>query len=212
MSQCANCGTIGTANTQFCTHCGTAFASSSPTSFAGRPVISMDPRKQGQPVESNSQVSHQAPYQPVIPNQNLNSQVTQFQSSPLSQQAKSQGMSKNKIVFGVVGALIAIVLLVFLLGQKDSNSPSVAPSNQQSGSNSGQTSNEPAQSYSSYDDYPSSFRSEFIDSCSVEGNYEYCVCALERVEELYSYDEILDILYSGEDLTQFYEQLASYCI
>lgn len=78
----------------------------------------MDPRKQGQPVESNSQVSHQAPYQPVIPNQNLNSQVTQFQSSPLSQQAKSQGMSKNKIVFGVVGALIAIVLLVFLLGQK----------------------------------------------------------------------------------------------
>ena len=212
MAQCSKCGANSTGSSQFCTQCGSAISASTPTSFAGRPVIPMDPRKQGQSSESPSQVFKQVTHQPVVSNQNLNSQVPQSQFLPSSLNSNSQAKSRNKVVFGVVGVLIAIVALVFLLGQKDSNSPNVAPNNQQSGSDSEESSNEPAQSSYSYEDYPSTFRSEFLDSCFVEGTYEACVCSLENMESLYSYSEVLEIANSNSDLSWFYQEIIAGCL
>jgi hypothetical protein len=172
----------------------------------------MDPRKQGQSSESPSQVFQQVPQQQVASNQNLNSQVLQSQFAPSSLSSNSQAKSKNKVVFGVVGVLIAIVALVFLLGQRDSNSPNVAPNNQQSGSDSGESSYDPSQNSYSYDDYPSTFRSEFLDSCFEDGTYEACVCSLERMESLYSYSEVLEIANSNSDLSWFYQEIIAGCI
>ena len=105
MNHCSSCGQDSPTNTNFCIKCGVAFAASGPSSNSGRPVISMDPRKQGQLSENAKQYS----------SQNLNPQTPQtpqFQSPPPSQQASRKGNQQSKIVMGVVGALIPIGIRV----------------------------------------------------------------------------------------------------
>lgn len=175
----------------------------------------MDPRKKGQMSENAQGPAISVPQYQVMPQQISNIAPAQFQSFPIPPQVAAPSSNANKIAIGAVGVLIAIVALVFLLGRRDSDAPAVAPSNQQSGSSSSQTSDEVVEEYTeqypSYDDYPYDFRSAFIDSCTEEGNYESCLCALENMESIYSIDEIMTFFDSGSDLTWLYEKVMSGC-
>ncbi len=142
MSQCSKCGATSPGAVAFCTQCGSATQPPTNTSFAGRPVISMDPRKQGQVAENPGGPAGAMQPQPISPQQISNIQPSQFQAVPTSPQISPSSSNTNKIAIGAVGVIIAIIAIVFLLGRNDSESPSVSPSNQQSGSSSGQTSDE----------------------------------------------------------------------
>ena len=191
MSPCSTCGQDSPGSTNFCIKCGSAFTNSGPKSFPGRPLISMDPRKQGQLSENAKQYSSQS-LNPQTP------QTPQFQSPPPSQQASKNGNQQRKVVMGVVGAVIAIGALFAVLGNRDSNAPSVAPSDQQSESEYIPEPSESSQNYSSYDDYPYEFRSAFIDSCDSGGLYESCVCVLENLEATYTVEDVLYLYESGD--------------
>ena len=214
MSQCSKCGAVSQAGFAFCTQCGNAVQSPSNPSIAGRPVISMDPHKQGQVSESSAVSSAQTPQQPITPYQISNIQPSQFQTSPVPLQVTGHNSNSNKIALGAVGIIVAIAI-VFLLGSKDSESPNVAPSNQQSGSSSDPTEDiveeEYAETYLSYDDYPYDFRGTFMSSCTVEATYEICLCSLENLETIYSIDELGWLYDSGDDLTWLYDQIARGC-
>lgn len=172
MNHCSNCGQDSPANTNFCIKCGVAFPASGSKTFPGRPVISMDPLKQGQPVEYVSQ--------PLNQNQNQNPPTTQFQPPAAPMQMSSKGNQKNKILVGVVGAVIAVIAVVVFLGQKESMS------------------SESSQNYSSSDDYPMEFRDAFINSCIEGSEYDYCVCVLETLEATYSSYELTYLFESGD--------------
>jgi hypothetical protein len=191
MNHCPRCGQDSPTNTNFCVKCGVAFAASNPNSNSGRPVISMDPRKQGQLSENAKQYS----------SQNLNPQTPQaprFQIPPPSQQVSRKGNQQSKIVMGVVGALIAVGALFVVLGNRDSSAPSVAPSDQQSESDYVPEPTGGSRNYSSYDDYSYEFRSAFIDSCDSGGLYESCVCVLENLEATYTVEDVLYLYESGD--------------
>ena len=191
MNHCSSCGQDSPTNTNFCIKCGVPFASSGPNSNSGRPVISMDPRKQGQLSENAKQYS----------GQNLNPQTPQapqFQIPPPSQQVSRKGNQQSKIVMGVVGALIAIGALFVVLGNRDSSAPSVAPSDQQTESDFVPEPTGSSGNYSSYDDYSYEFRAGFIDSCDNGGKYEYCVCVLETLEATYTVEDVLYLYESGD--------------
>ena len=189
MSQCSKCGAVSQGVVAFCTQCGSAIPVPTSTSFAGRPIVSMDPRKQAQVSE------------------NPGGPATLMQPHATSQ-VSSSSSNTNKIAIGAVGVIVAIVAIVFLLGRNDSESPSVSPSNQQSRSSSSEESDE---YYAGYDDYSIEFRDAFLDSCSEESNYQSCLCSLEKMESLYSIAEVGTIFDSGEDLSWFYEQIGSGC-
>jgi len=201
VNHCSNCGQDSPANTNFCIKCGVAFPASGSKTFPGRPVISMDPLKQGQPVEYVSQ--------PL--NQNQNPPTTQFQPPAAPMQMSSKGNQKNKKLVGVVGAVIAVIAVVVFLGQKDSTSSNVSPNDQQSQTEYTPESSENAQYYSSYDDYPMELRDAFVNSCFSEGaEYNDCVCMLENLEATYSVDEIISYTDSGD--TSFLDAAVSKCL
>ena len=200
MSHCSTCGQDSPGSTNFCIKCGSAFTNSGPKSFPGRPLISMDPRKQGQLSENAKQYS----------SQNLNPQTPQFQSPPPSQQASRNGNQQSKIVMGVVGALIAIGALFVVLGNMDSSAPSVAPSDQQSESEYVPEPTGSSRNYSSYDDYSYEFRDAFIDSCDSGGKYEYCICVLETLEATYTVEDVLYLYESGD--TTYMNGAIDYCL
>jgi hypothetical protein len=200
MNHCSSCGQDSPTITNFCIKCGVAFAASGPSSNSGRPVISMDPRKQGQLSENAKQYS----------SQNLNPQTPQFQSPPPSQQASRKGNQQSKIVMGVVGALIAIGALFVVLGNRDSSAPSVAPSDQQSESEYVPEPTGSSRNYSSYDDYSYEFRDAFIDSCDNGGKYEYCVCVLETLEATYTVEDVLYLYESGD--SNYMNAAIAYCL
>lgn len=102
MNHCSSCGQDSPTSTNFCIKCGAPVAASSPKVFPGRPVISMDPQKQGQTTKYESQ--------PL--NQIQNPPTTQVQSAPSPIQMNRNGNQKNKKLVGVVGAVIAIIALV----------------------------------------------------------------------------------------------------
>lgn len=142
MSRCSKCGAVSQGAVTFCTQCGNAIQPPTNASFTGRPVISMDPHKQGHVLENPGGPAASVQQHASSPQQISNIQPSQFQSSPIPPQVTSSSSNKNKIAIGAVGIIAAIVAIVFLLGRNDSESPSVSPSNQQSGSSSGQTSDE----------------------------------------------------------------------
>ena len=171
----------------------------------------MDPRKQGQVAENPGGPAGAVQPQPISPQQISNIQPSQFQAVPTSPQISPSSSNTNKIAIGAVGVIIAIAAIVFLLGRNDSESPSVSPSNQQSGSSSGQESDGYVENYAGYDDYSVEFRDAFMDSCTAAGDYQSCLCSLEKMESLYSIVEVGTIFDSGEDLSWFYEQIGSGC-
>ena len=211
MSKCSKCGAVSQGAVAFCTQCGSAIQTPSKTSFAGRPVISMDPHKQGQVSENPGGPATSVQPHATSPQQISNIQPSQFQASPISPQVSSSSSNTNKIAIGAVGVIVAIVAIVFLLGRNDSESPSVSPNNQQSGSSSSEESDEFVENYAGYDDYSIEFRDAFMDSCTAAGSYLSCLCSLEKMESLYSIVEVGAIFDSGEGLSWFYEQIGSGC-
>lgn len=211
MSQCSKCGAVSQGPVAFCTQCGSAIPAPTSTSFAGRPVISMDPHKQGQVSENPGGPATSVQPHATSPQKISNIQPSQFQASPISPQVSSSSSNTNKIAIGAVGVIVAIVAIVFLLGRNDSESPSVSPNNQQSGSSSSEESDEFVENYAGYDDYSIEFRDAFMDSCTAAGSYLSCLCSLEKMESLYSIVEVGAIFDSGEDLSWFYEQIGSGC-
>ena len=200
MNHCSNCGQDSPTNTNFCIKCGVAFSASGSKTFPGRPVISMDPLKQGQPAEYSSQ--------PL--NQNQNPPTTQFNPSAAPMQMSPKGNQKKKRLVGVVGAVIAIIAVVVFLGQKDSTSSNVSPNDQQSQTDYIPVSTESSQYYSSSDDYPMEFRDAFVNSCFGGGApYDDCVCLLESLEATYSVDELLSF---GTSDTSYMDDAVSNCI
>jgi len=187
MNKCSNCSQSSPASTKFCIHCGTAFAQPLPNSFAGRPVVSMDRRIPIQPPVSPSPNVQQPPI----------SSVNQVQSTSINQVSPKKGFQGNKIIFGLVAAIVAIGALVLIGGRSDSDTPTVAPEGQQSG-------------YSSYDDYPYEYRSSFMDSCTVDGLYDGCLCVLETLEQTYTMEELTYLSESGD--SSYLEPVIQYCL
>lgn len=210
MSQCSKCGAVSQGAVAFCTQCGSAIQAPTSTSFAGRPVISMDPRKQGQVLEIPGGPVTSAQQFPTSQQQILNSQSSQNQSSPITPQASSPSSNTNKIIISAVGIILAIVAVFFLLGQRDSKSLDVAPTSQQSEQTEITTSYD--FSNDSYDDYPADFRFAFLSECFQGAPYESCVCALENMESMYSIEQVEFFYDSGEDLSWLYDQVISGCI
>lgn len=191
------CGEGSPTNTTFCTQCGTAFAPTTTTQISNRPLISMDPSKQDQTFKKPSE---------FVP------QTSQIQSSSLLAPANKQGISKNKIAFGAIGILVALVALVLIIQPSDSGSPDIAPSSQQSESNYAPTTDAPVETtsydndpsygyYASDDDWSYVFRSEFVSGCDDGSNYEYCVCVLEALEVQYYEWEVEELYANDPNLT-----------
>ena len=199
MNHCSGCGQDSPANTNFCINCGMAFVASGPNSFSGRPIISMDPQKQGQLPVSASQYSYQ----------NQNPQTPQLQTSPVSQQSSTKGKQQNKFVLGFIGVLVAAVVVFLIFGKNDSSSPSVTPNTDQSGSNYTPISTDNSQYYSSYDDWPIEARQPFMDSCTNQGEYNQCLCALETLEATYSLDEAIALQSTGD--TSYMQPIVAAC-
>lgn len=210
MSQCSKCGAISQGAAAFCTQCGNAIQPPTNTSLTGRPIISMDPRKQGSVSEIPGGPVMSAQQFPTSPQQFSSIQSSQSQSSSITPQASLPGSNTNKIIISAVGIILAIVAVVLLLGQRDSKAPGVAPTSQQSEQTEITTSYD--FSNDGYDDYPADFRLAFLSECSQEGLYESCVCALENMESMYSIEQVEFFYDSGEDLTWLFEQVISGCI
>jgi hypothetical protein len=74
----------------------------------------------------------------------------------------------------------------------------------------------PEVEYSSWDDYPYYFRSNYLDACSngTYSNYDLCLCTLEVMEETYTWEEAQEIDYAatqGEDISWLYDGLIATC-
>jgi hypothetical protein len=197
MPICLKCGEGSPTNTSFCTQCGTAFAPTTATPISNRPLISMDPSKQDQTFKKPSE---------FVP------QTSQIQPSSLLVPANKQGTSKNKIAFGAIGVLVAIVALVLIIQPSDSGSPDIAPSSQQSESNYAPTTDAPVETtsydndpsygyYASDDDWSYVFRSDFVGACDDGSSYEYCVCVLEALEVQFYEWEVEELYANDPDLT-----------
>lgn len=175
MNECSNCSQSSPGSTKFCIHCGTAFAQPVANSFAGRPVVSMD-----------RQIPIQQPDSAAPNVQQLQiSSANQVQSTSISQVLPKKSFQGNKIILGVVAAIVAIGVLVLIGGQGDSGTPTVAPDSQQSG-------------YSSDDDWQDGFRSAFMEGCVDGDNYANCVCMLETSEEFYTAEEVANFAELGD--------------
>ena len=207
MPICLKCGEGSPTNTTFCTQCGTAFAPTTATPISNRPLISMDPSKQDQTFKKPSE---------FVP------QTSQIQSSSLLAPANKQGISKNKIAFGAIGVLVALVALVLIIQPSDSGSPDIAPSSQQSESNYAPTTDAPVETtsydndpsygyYASDDDFSYDFRIGFVNACDDGSSYDYCVCVLENLEVQYYENELLDLYTNDPDLT-FMNSAISSCL
>ncbi len=184
MALCASCGN-DIFGGKVCYSCGTRVAG----------VVGNAPPKIAISQPAQQQMSQQTPK--VSPS-NL----------PLSTGVKKS--NSNKIVIGIVGAVILVGVLVGTLSGRNSSEPYVAPTNQDSGSVTVPESNSDSQDYPSYDNYPYEFRSAYMDSCQNGSNYEYCLCVLENMENLYSIDEATYLFNSGDD--SFYFEAVSKCI
>ena len=58
------------------------------------------------------------------------------------------------------------------------------------------------------DDYPAAERQAFLDSCTVGGAEDYCLCFLEGLEEIYTYAELEESFADlGTDPTQWPPEL-----
>jgi hypothetical protein len=176
-----------------------AFVATGPKSYSGRPIISMDPEKQGQLPASASQYSYQ----------NQNPQTPQFQTSPISQQSSTKGKQQNKVVLGAVGILVAGLVVFLVFGKNASSSSSVSPNTQQSGSSYTPISTDNSQYYSKSDDWPSIARTPFMDSCTNQGKYDQCLCALETLEATYSLEEALALQSTGD--TSYMQPIVAAC-
>ena len=108
MGYCGKCGTPNLATVVFCQQCGTANTPPSNTSNAGRPVISMDPRKKGQMSENASGPAVSVPQYQVMPQQISNIAPAQFQSSPITPHVAVSSSNTTKIAIAVVGIIVAI--------------------------------------------------------------------------------------------------------
>ena len=197
MPICLKCGEGSPTNTTFCTQCGTALAPTTTAPISNRPLISMDPNKQDRTFEKPSE---------FVP------QTSQIQPSSLFTPANKQGASKNKIAFGVIGVLVAIVALVVIIQPSDSDQPDIAPSSQQSESNYVPTTDAPDETtsydndsnygyYASDDDWSYVFRDDFISGCNDGSNYNFCVCVLETLEAQYYQFEVEELYANDPDLT-----------
>ena len=187
MNKCSNCSQSSPASTKFCIHCGNAFAQSLPNSFVGRPVVSMDRRIPIQPPVSSAPNVQQPPI----------SSVNQVQSTSISQVSPKKGFLGNKILLGVVAAIVTIGALVLIGGQSDSDTPTVAPDDQQSG-------------YLSDDNWQDDFRSAFMEGCIDSDNYAVCVCMLETSELFYTAEQVANFAELGD--SSFLDPIIEICI
>jgi len=161
------------------------------------------------PTLHSSQPSSQSPYQPAT-TQSLSAQPTGSRSS-------------TKVIAVSVIALVAIVagILIFA-GNNDSQPEQARPSSGQVTPNDSDAYEEadasdyyPTQNYSSWDDFPAYYRSNFLNACMTESTYELCLCALETMEANFTLDEVLEVEAAesyGEDVSWFYSAIAAECI
>lgn len=188
MKSCVGCGQLSPIAATFCTACGAPLVTSQSLS-TGRPVISM-----GTPG-----AVHQP--QPTVQPHN------QFGAVPSTHTQQSSPKSSNKVIAVVVFALVVVVAGVLIFAGGSNKQPEQArPSSAQQ---------VPKGSYSSWDDFPEWYRSNFLEGCTTETSYVNCVCALETLEANFTLDEVLEVEAAdsaGEDVGWFYERIAAQCI
>ena len=143
-------------------------------------------------------------------------------SSPAS--TVSRAGPSTKVVALVVAVVVVLVAGVIIFSssresrpqQADSSGAQTAPRESDA---SGESTYDPSDnyySYSSWDDYPSYFRTNYLDACnSSGGNYEECLCTLEKMEEAYTWDEAVELdaaASAGEDLEWLFQGLLELCL
>jgi hypothetical protein len=128
---------------------------------------------------------------------------------------KPQLFSSKKLTALVFAGLAAVLVGFLIFSGNDDAEPTQTvdvSEETESGSNSG--GDVPSDNYRSWDDYPEAFRSNFMDACTSEASYELCFCALESMEEIYTYEEaelVDQAARNGEDVTWFYNSITAEC-
>ena len=234
MKLCPSCGNQSPIAATFCTGCGTSLpASVGPAS--GRPVIPMrgaPGAPTGAQSESSSFSTNSLPTsasRPVASQQSANpssgaphagfagATIGGFAPSP-----KPKSISAKTVAL-IVGLLVVAVVGILIATSRDNEAPQRAESNSgevqpSAGDDYVETENEtyvPSNNYSSWDDFPDWYRSNFLGSCVNGSNYDGCICALETMEELFTLDEVLQIEEAdsnGEDVSWFYNGIAAQCV
>jgi len=222
MKTCIGCGQQSPIAAMFCTHCGAAL-STSQSSQSGRPVISM--RGPNTPPSAQPTANHES--QPVLPTVHSSQLFSQSPYQPASTQSLSAqptgSRSSTKVIAVSVIALVAIVAGILLFASSNDSQPDQArPSSGQVTPNNSETSDDaettdyyPVQNYASWDDFPASYRTNFLSACMSESTYELCFCALETMEANFTLDEVLEVEAAesyGEDVSWFYSAIAAECI
>lgn len=217
MSTCSSCRQQCPTSATFCTSCGSQLMPFMQP-MSGRPVISMTQTTQSQPESSRQQPPVQSTI--AIPTSPLSS------PSNVSSPASTVGRAgpSTKVVALVVAVVVVLVAGVIIYSssresrpqQADSSSAQIAPRESDA---SGESTYDPSDnnySYSSWDDYPSFFRTNYLDACnSSSGNYEECLCTLEKMEEVYTWDEAVELdaaASAGEDLEWLFQGLLELCL
>jgi hypothetical protein len=135
---------------------------------------------------------------------------------------KPKGISAKTVAL-VVGLLVVAVVGILVVANRDDEAPRSAQSNSgqvspSAGDDNVETNSdtyEPSRNYSSWDDFPDWYRSNFLGFCLDGSNYDGCICALETMEELFTLDEVLQIEEAdsnGEDVSWFYNGIAARCV
>lgn len=113
----------------------------------------------------------------------------------------------------VVAVAVVVVVGFFILANGGESEPRQADSSESQVSES--ESVEVTEEYNPSDDYPSDYRTNFMDGCTSNGgDYGRCLCVLESMEESYTVDEAYEIeaaMAAGEDLSWLFEGLAEMC-
>lgn len=222
MTTCIGCGQQSPTAATFCTHCGAAL-STSQASSAGRPVI---PMRGTSSTQSPQPVVHRES-QPVLPTSQPSQPASQNPFQPATTQSLSAqptvSKSSSKVIAVTVIALVAIIAGILILASNNDSQPEQArPSSRQVAPNNSETSDDaettdyyPTQNYASWDDFPASYRTNFLSACMTSSTYERCFCALETMEANFTLDEVLEVEAAesyGEDVSWFYSAIVSQCI
>lgn len=213
MRTCAACLKQSPISAAFCTLCGAPFPTVQQP-VLGRPEISMGRTTQSQPVPAHQQPFTQS-QQGVEANQPWGSSHVAGSLGNLPSQnfpASRAALSKKAIAM-VVAVAVVVVAGFFILANGGEPEPRQADSSESQVSES--ESVEVTEEYNPSDDYPSDYRTNFIDGCTSNGgDYGRCLCALESMEEIYTVDEAYEIdaaMAAGEDLSWLFEGLAEMC-
>lgn len=188
----------------------------------GQPYVQSAPPSDGARPLSGS--AYQPP--PRLPHDltTTNASSSYSYANSTSGTSPTKSGASPKIVALVVGIAVVVVAGIFIFANSNDSNPERAdspsapanPSNSYDYVEQDVDDYEPAVEYSSWDDHPYEFRSNYLGACSdgTYSSYDLCLCMLEAMEETYTWEEAQELDYAatqGEDISRLYDWLISMC-